>query len=190
MTNFDLAFKIMSDYEFSNPFNVLHVNPGETGFTFWGIYEAVHPNWKGWNKVIKVFTETNGDIKKASYILYQDEELRKLVKDFYKTTYWDYLKCDNIDIMNAVELFEMSVNLGRKTAAKIFQKALNLLNNTQITIDGVVGKHTLSLYKLTDKKLLYKTLNGLQFNYYLSLVEKRPQKYKRFFKGWLRRVDF
>lgn len=38
--------------EFSNDNSLLlHHNEGETGLTYFGIYESAHPSWDGWSVI-------------------------------------------------------------------------------------------------------------------------------------------
>ena len=43
---------MIRDVEFSNDNSLLlHHNEGETGLTYFGIYESAHPSWDGWSVI-------------------------------------------------------------------------------------------------------------------------------------------
>ena len=114
-----------------------------------------------------------------------------LAKEIYKKNYWEPLKCFAIpDDDVAFELFDIGVNMGIKVAGKFFQEALNLLTNSSLKVDGIIGTKTIEAYRHTlvlDDKSMVKCLNGLQFERYKKIVFWKPSQ-KKFFRGWLRRV--
>ena len=82
--------------------------------------------------------------------------------------------------------------MGVKTASKMFQEALNLLNRNErnfpdLIVDGNIGVKTISAYDKVDKAILLKVLNGLQFSRYVDIVTRNP-KQEEFFNGWMKRV--
>jgi lysozyme family protein len=101
----------------------------------------------------------------------------------YKKYFWNYFPMNAIPAQIAYVLFDVAVNSGQKTAAKLLQTALG------INADGVIGKGTLyclsmidSPYFIADKML------ELRANQYRKYVEKNPIKAK-FLNGWLNRVE-
>lgn len=174
-------------------------NGGETVF---GIARKRNPNWYGWvlvdelKKKVMTTDELVSRLKKSSFIL--DE-----VEKFYKKNYWDVLLLDEVQEYDvAYELYDTAVNQGAGTAAKYLQRALNMLNDggslfADLSVDGKVGPMTIAAYKKyiatsnwnTRNKeqvvsTLVKTLNGLQFYKYMSIVERNPAQ-ERFFFGWV-----
>jgi lysozyme family protein len=66
--------------------------PGDKGGeTFRGISRRSHPNWPGW-KLIDFVKETEGHAARTIDRHFDnDQEMKKLVEEFYKTNYWDPL---------------------------------------------------------------------------------------------------
>jgi len=164
-TNFKIAFKEIIGVEggYVN-------NPNDKGGeTKYGISKRAYPNLD-----IKNLT-----LKKAEEIYYND--------------YWLALKLDYVkDLKVSLELFDTGVNMGVKTASKMFQEALNLLNRNErnfpdLIVDGNIGVKTISAYDKVDKAILLKVLNGLQFSRYVDIVTRNP-KQEEFFNGWMKRV--
>ena len=163
--NFKIAFKEIIGIEggYSNNLN------DKGGETKYGISKRAYPNLD-----IKNLT-----LKKAEEIYYND--------------YWLALKLDYVkDLKVSLELFDTAVNMGVKTASKMFQEALNLMNRNgknfaDLVVDGDIGIKTISAYDKVDKAILLKVLNGLQFSRYVDIVTRNP-KQEEFFNGWMKRV--
>jgi len=94
-------------------------------------------------------------------------------------------------------MFDMAVNLGTGRATEFIQEACNALNNRQklysdITVDRSFGGQTMkavhSCINHRGSALLYKVINLLQGNWYLTLM-KRDDKFEKYV-GWFKRVDF
>lgn len=186
MTNFDLAYKKTMTIEggYSN-------NPNDGGGeTYMGISRRFFPSWGGW-VLIDQYKSMVG-LKQGQFI--KNIELDAHVADFYETYFWDANRLGKIESQEiAEELFDTGVNMGVKTASKMLQEALNLLNRNErdfkdLIIDGEIGRKTLSIVNsINDYRPLLKTLNGLQFCRYKAICEKRPTQ-EVFFIGWLKRV--
>lgn len=148
-------------------------DPG--GKTLFGISIIYHPIW--YAKVYSAWKSGNKDL------------LDKLLKDFYFQNYWqsefDKLK----DKILAIRLFDLSVNLGKKTAVRLLQQAIQDISNLTIEIDGIFGIKTLgacnSLFKsLNDEQPLYESFVGKAESYY-----KNRKNFNVFGKGWLNRLN-
>lgn len=135
--------------------------------------------------------ETKYGISKRSYP-YLNIKLLTLrqAQEIYHRDYWLPEFEDSPAI--AVELFDISVNMGKRSAIKILQRALNLMNRNgknfrDLAVDGIIGRNTMAAYNSVDKSILLKVLNGLQFMRYVEIVERNPSQ-ERFFNGWMKRV--
>ncbi|WP_416440454.1 glycoside hydrolase family 108 protein [Leeuwenhoekiella sp. A16] len=139
--------------------------------------------------------ETKYGISKRAF---PNENIKELsldrAKSIYYTYYWNsrYMDLDKFDYSIALELFDTAVNMGVRTASRMLQEALNLLNRNQrnfkdLHIDGRIGPATLSAYSKVDKDILLKVLNGLQFTKYRDIVFANPAQ-EKFFNGWMKRV--
>lgn len=181
MAVFKNAFEILKGLEFNAPSNCLHKNKGENGFTFYGIYEGANPDWEGWFKIYETFRKTK-NIKTASLALYDDYELIGLVRGFYKTSFWNEIKGDEITSqIIANELFIFGVNAGISQAVKLAQRILKIKD------DGVLGNQTLKALNSYDEVRFSKAYDEAEINFYITLSENNPAK-QRFLKGWINRA--
>jgi len=115
--------------------------------------------------------------------------------DIYKRKYWDKLNLDTVYRYSpevAEEMFDTAVNMGTGRAGKFLQRALNLLMDAELVVDGIIGIKTLAVldrYAMRrgddGKKVLLKMLNSMQGAFYVSLAEQRS-KDKRFIYGWFK----
>lgn len=92
----------------------------------------------------------------------------------------------------AAELVDTGVNMGPNVAGKFLQRALNVLTDTRLVVDGACGPATRTalqafLHRRPDdgEKVLLKALNCLQGSRYIELAETNPSQ-KAFIFGWLR----
>lgn len=117
-------------------------------------------------------------------------------RDIYKREYWDAINLDKIlDYKTALEVFDVAVNMGVGTAARMLQRALNLLNRNEkswndLKVDGIIGEETLRVINnLPDQDYppLYKLINGLQLIKYIDITTYNPTQ-ERFLRGWLKRI--
>lgn len=191
----------MNSINFTKSYEKIMLNEGlysnhpddKGGETWKGIARKFHPDWKGW----EIIDKTSKDKLKENI------DLEKLVREFYFDNYYYNINLHRIEDLDIViELFDIAVNQGIKTAGDFFQRSLNLLNNNQklyndIVIDGNIGDKTIEAYnsfmsiknriKEKNVKTFVKVLNGLQFTRYLKICEMNPTQ-EVFFYGWMNRV--
>ena len=141
--------------------------------------------------------ETRWGISKRAY---PDLDIAGLTqeraKQIYRLDYWYPLRLDEVHPRAAREVFEVAVNIGKRPAVKLLQRALNFLG-ANLTEDGIIGHETITAADFWARRnlpALLKAQNGEQSAYYKRVVAARvrrgdPQPY-RFAAGWLRRVDF
>lgn len=146
-------------------------NPKDKGGeTYMGIARNKHPLWVGW-PIIDACLHAGRALSLAP-------GLADLVREFYRTEFWQPLSCDHIDVVSpevAEELFEASVNCGRGNGTKFLQRALNALNARErfypdLVVDGVMGPKTLQAVTMCLRKrsprLLVRCQNGEQYLHY------------------------
>lgn len=167
----------------SNNAKVLHKNKFEEGYTFFGIYEKAHPNWKGWAEV-KAVVNTQPDLKVASVELMKNTGLIDLVIKFYKEQFWDKAKLDEVKSDTvAQEIFIFMVNVGPAVAIKRAQRLAGC------TEDGSVGPMTIKALNALDEKDFDLEFDALEKEYYSKLIEDKP--YLGINKtGWFNRADY
>ena len=136
--------------------------------------------------------ETMYGISKRAY---PDVDIARLTAGqamlIYRRDYWDALNLDKV--LNSIisgEIFDTAVNMGRKKAVLIAQKALNFLGENLIE-DGIIGQKTiqaLNKWSQKDDRALFVCLNGFQFAQYRQITEKN-QRLKKFSRGWTKRIQ-
>ena len=118
---------------------------------------------------------------------------RSVAFDIYSAKYWDAVRGDDLAELSEVVAFEVvdtGVNMGQARAGKFLQRALNVLGDCGLKVDGAIGPATLAslrkyMGKRDDEETLVKALNCLQGSYYITLAERR-EKDRAFIYGWLK----
>lgn len=116
--------------------------------------------------------------------------------EIYKILYVEQPGFDQFVEINpaiAHKLIDAGVNVGTARVSLWLQKALNTFsqngkNYPVIEVDGIIGPRTIKAYKALEQtrgkekacKLILKTLDAYQTNYYLSLTQ-----YNRYITGWI-----
>ena len=117
-----------------------------------------------------------------------------------KQEYWDVMLLDEVATIShkiADELFDTGFNTGPARAVGFLQRSLNALNRQgkdydDMLVDGVMGPRTLKAFdkflytrRFSDcVTVMLRALNGLQLEFYMSLVERRA-KDEHFMYGWI-----
>lgn len=121
--------------------------------------------------------ETKYGISKRAY---PKVDIKKLTvdeaKNIYYNDYWLKSKCDKMNYKVATVVFDMAVNAGVKTSAKILQRALG------VSSDGIIGPITLSVLKGAHNDL-FLDVSKERMKYYTKL-----SNFKYFGRGWTNRV--
>lgn len=182
MADINKSMEILKFVEHSNRNDkLLHYNDGEYGCTFFGIYEAAHPKWRGW-AIIKRYLLIEPDIKKCSVILSNVTDLMIEVEKFYKSNFWDKAKLDLVNSQKiADEIFIFGVNVGMGVAIK---KAQQLVG---VTADVVVGPMTLKALNSFNEQMFDIVFDEKEKEYYSMLAEK--PNFKKYKEGWYNRAD-
>ena len=174
------------------------------GETYCGVSRRYHPTWKGWDCIdrVKEGHKNRNDDKSAAMEFELDlrarSDLSELVKEFYKTHFWDRFLGDEIsDDAIASELFDTGVNMGVHRAVLFLQQSLNLLNRngasfSDLVEDGGMGPNTLralGVYLKNDRReFLLKLQNGMQMHHYIEYCRAKPSQ-EKYIRGWLKRVS-
>lgn len=123
----------------------------------------------------------------------------KTAKNIYKTQYWDINRLDQIEAIApgvGEEMFDTGVNMGVAVAAKMLQRALNVLNRegkdfSDIEADGVIGPMTIACLQefITRRKdngvaVVLALLNAQQGVRYMEIAERNPSQ-EEFMYGWV-----
>jgi len=100
----------------------------------------------------------------------------------------------NVAPLVAAELVDTGVNMGPSVAGRFLQRALNLVTDAGLAVDGNVGTATIAALKAfkarrgaEGEKRLIALLNAFQGTRYAELAEGRAQN-RTFIYGWLGRI--
>lgn len=180
MRTFDELFEGVIKYEgyYAN------VEGDRGGETYMGVARNLHPNWKGWG-IIDAYKEKHGAIKRNFKI--ENPELTKLVKEFYRHTFYHTNRIDSIENGALQEIiFDWCVNSGRY-GSKGVQKVLNSDFGYSLTVDGIIGKKTLSAINSCNPLELFTAIKQARIDFYVAISKKGQNA--QFLKGWLRRIE-
>ena len=121
MASFDKAYKRVQQVEGGYVFD-----PDDRGGeTYKGISRKAHPNSEIWNIIDNVKKEHG--TKEINSILNYNEVLQKLIRNIYKTEYWDVFELDNLKSQGmANEIFDDAVNRGVGGACRILCDTLGI----------------------------------------------------------------
>lgn len=184
MANIDKSMELLANLEHSNREDiVLHRNKHENGLTYWGIYESMHPNWKGWGAVKSCISFYPNSIKTASSVLYKTGWVYGLVIDFYRKEFWDKMKLSEVHSQKiADELFCFGVNIHWVNAARKVQKLVGA------KVDGFIGNETLKLINAYDETKFDIVFDEIEKQYYDDIIANKPYLIGNK-DGWYARAD-
>ena len=132
--------------------------------------------------------ETKFGISQRSYPNLDIENLtRKDARAIYLRDFWKPGRFGSIRSQSvATKAFDLSVNMGRKRAARLLQTSVNELGG-QLKRDGIIGPRTLkAVNKLSPAKLLTELRAQAALRY--ARIALRDPTQKVFLKGWMRRA--
>lgn len=161
--------------------------------TYKGIDRGANPGWSGW-MIIDAVKKANPGLNtgKMNLILSQNLSLQANIEAFYKLNYWNPLQLDLVnDQQLANNLFDCSVNQGCGRAARFMQIACNYVMEAlkvsagikPLTVDGIVGKLTLSCFNNLPPAQLNTEINAEREASYRS-----DHGYAQWGKVWERRL--
>ena len=106
----------------------------------------------------------------------------------YYKYFWERYQYNRINALQiATKLFDMAVNMGETTAHRLLQRTLNIINDTELKTDGILGDKTFAAINSTEPEKLRDALRKRQAAYYKAIVERNPTQ-EKFLTGWLRRA--
>jgi len=150
-------------------------DPG--GETYRGVARNSNPNWVGWRYLDEMKNNAN-----FPECLNDNRELQIAIVDLYKSNYWSRIKGDQIEKQAiANKIFDIAVNMGPGTAAKLLQAALN------VSIDGRIGNNTLSALNGVNFELFMCEFRLIIIARYMAICKNR-YKSRKFLYGWIKRA--
>ena len=181
MTDFNQAYAITMNNEggYAN-------DPNDHGGETWrGIARNFWPSWQGWSIVDNIKSQAPPSLNRA---LGANTQLEQLVLGFYKAEFWDCLSLSLLDNQQiADQLFDVSVNMGTGTAAKMLQEAINTYRNNSLTVDEKVGPLTITAANKLDAESLYNSINSLRKERYEGIIADNPSQ-AVFRNSWFSRI--
>ena len=153
-------------------------------FTFENIIKKVLDHEGGYvNDPKDLGGETKYGITKRSYPNIDIKNLRKEeAKEIYRKDYWNKNRIESIPQELWYIFFDMCVNMGRRSAVKILQRAANSSGH-RLEVDGGLGPITIKgLQNISIDRV-----RAYRLKHYTDLINKKPEQ-ERFWIGWYRRA--
>ena len=117
---------------------------------------------------------------------YPDIDIKNLTikqaKEIYKKDYWDKNKVESLPQNIWHIYFDMCVNMGKRTAVKVLQRAA-VNKGKNIEVDGGLGPMTIGALKGVELD----RVRAFRVKYYVDLITAKPEQ-EKFFLGWFRRA--
>lgn len=108
-------------------------------------------------------------------------------KKIYHRDFWKNGKFENVPDKNvATKLFDLSVNMGIRTATIVLQRALRSMG-ISIVEDGIWGAKTQLGILSAEPAYLLAALKSEAAGYYQLIAQKSPTQ-RKFLTGWLNRA--
>ena len=116
---------------------------------------------------------------------YPDVDIKNLTieqaVEIYKKDYWDKNKVESLPQNLWHIYFDMCVNMGKRTAVKVLQRAA-VNKGRDIEVDGGLGPMTIGALKGVELD----RVRAYRIKYYADLVTRKPDL-EKFYYGWFRR---
>lgn len=173
MADFSKAFEQMIAHEGG------YVNdpddPG--GETYKGVARKIHSKWNGWTYVDMLKRQSGFPAN-----LEKDTDLQTAIVDFYRLTFWDRIKGDQItDQEVAGSIFDFGVNAGVGTSVSLAQMVIGTKP------DGVIGPISLDALNAFNPDHFLSAFTVAKIARYISIVKRRPTS-RKYFYGWICRA--
>jgi lysozyme family protein len=102
--------------------------------------------------------------------------------EIYKKDYWDKNRVESLPQNLWHIYFDMCVNMGKRTAVKVLQRAA-VNKGKDIEVDGGLGPMTIGALKGVELD----RVRAFRVKYYVDLITARPEQ-EKFYLGWFRRA--
>ncbi|MBA4411068.1 MAG: glycosyl hydrolase 108 family protein [Bacteroidota bacterium] len=173
MADFTQAFQLMIAHEGG------YVNdpddPG--GETYKGVARKIHSKWTGWTTVDMLKRQSDFPAN-----LDKDAELQEAVSDFYRVTFWDPMKGDQITVQEvANSIFDFGVNAGLSTSSTLAQMVIGAKT------DGVIGPQSINSLNAFNSEHFLAAFTVAKIARYVNIVKRRPTS-RKYFYGWVLRA--
>jgi lysozyme family protein len=102
--------------------------------------------------------------------------------EIYRKDYWDKNRFESLPQNLWHIFFDMCVNMGRRTAVKVLQRAA-VNRGKDIEVDGGLGPATIGALKGVELD----RVRAYRVKFYVDLITSKPEQ-EKFFLGWFRRA--
>ena len=117
---------------------------------------------------------------------YPDVDIKNLTieqaTEIYKKDYWDKNKVESLPQNLWHIYFDMCVNMGKRTAVKVLQRAA-VNKGRDIEVDGGLGPMTIGALKGVELD----RVRAFRVKYYVDLITAKTEQ-EKFYLGWFRRA--
>ena len=117
---------------------------------------------------------------------YPDVDIKNLTieqaKEIYRKDYWDRNRVETLPQNLWHIYFDMCVNMGKRTAVKVLQRAA-VNRGRNIEVDGGLGPMTIKALKGVELD----RVRAYRVKFYVDLITAKPEQ-EKFFLGWFRRA--
>lgn len=162
------------------------------GETFRGISRVANPDWPGWAEVDHYKRElerrdgtlnwhAKSSWRKIDEVTARDRDLAALVEDRYRRNYWRPVAAHGFSDRLTGKLFDIGVNCGLGSMAKILQRAVNRLAPGSVTVDGAIGPKSRAVVAgLNEGQLLAAVVAEQKDHYERGVLKTFPDARKSF----------
>jgi lysozyme family protein len=163
MADFNPAFEKMIHDE--GGYQLTDIPGDRGGMTYAGIARKPNPDWAGWQHIDRK------DFGSAT----------PLVREFYKTNFWDRIRGDDIANQSIAEtIFNFGVNTGVGVAVKLAQLIVG------VTPDGAIGAKTVERLNICTAEKFLPAYALAKIQRYVNICMK-DRSQSKFLLGWCRR---
>lgn len=127
---------------------------------------------------ITVDLDGDGDVDPDDIRLLDPEMAGELYYEFF----WDK-RFEELQDPVAIKTFDYTVNMGKRQAVKLLQRACNKTTSADLIVDGILGSKTIEAARCSYTPALLWNLNKEAMKFYNRLVEQKPEL-KKFLNGW------
>ena len=164
MADFNPAFEKMIHDE--GGYQLTDIPGDRGGMTYAGIARKPNPDWAGW-----AFVDRK-DFGGAT----------QLVREFYKTNFWNRIRGDDITVQPIAEtIFNFAVNTGTGVAIKLAQLIVG------VTPDGAIGPKTVERLNICTAEKFLPAYALAKISRYAQICNK-DRSQSKFLLGWVNRT--
>ena len=128
--------------------------------------------------------DQDGDLDKRDLWAFTREDAKVYI---WRHWYTKYSLDEILSPTIASKALDIIYNFGPTRGVKTVQKSCNSFGHG-LRVDGKLGPRTLRAINSTDDAQLLSEMRKTQRRWYLHLINRRPEIYQKYERGWLRRA--